>query len=74
MEREARRTVETVLEQIRQLPALDRRLLSLRFDKGWSARKISEELGIDDHRRVYTLLDRIIRSLRRKMKIVKSED
>lgn len=65
LEREARHTVEAVMDQVARLPAEDRRLLSLRFEQGWTARRIAEELGLGEQRSVYTRLDRILRGLRR---------
>jgi RNA polymerase sigma factor (sigma-70 family) len=65
VEREARTLVEDVLARIAALPAEERRLLTLRFANGWTARRIAEELGLDGQRSVYTILDRVIRGLRR---------
>jgi len=65
MEREARGVVQAVMERVGRLPAEDRRLLSLRFEQGWTAKRIAEELGLSGQRTVYTQLDRILRGLRR---------
>ena len=65
MEREARRLLETVTALVARLPFDERRLLSLRFEQGWTAKRIAEELGLDGQRSVYTRLDRIVRGLRR---------
>lgn len=42
----------------------DQELLALRFDRGWTARQISEELEMGGQRKVYTALDRAINQLR----------
>jgi RNA polymerase sigma factor (sigma-70 family) len=65
VEREARRTLEQVRDQIARLPANEQRLMTLRFEKGWSARRIAEELGLDGQRSVYTVIQRILRTIRR---------
>ncbi len=65
LEREARRTVEDVMTQVERLPAEERRLLSLRFEQGWTAKRIAEELGLHDQRSVYTVIERVLRALRR---------
>jgi DNA-directed RNA polymerase specialized sigma24 family protein len=65
MEREARSTVERVMAEISLLPDDERRLLSLRFDQGWSARRIADELGLVNQRSVYTVIERVVRVLRR---------
>jgi DNA-directed RNA polymerase specialized sigma24 family protein len=65
LEREARRTIERVQEQITRLPADEQRLLTLRFEQGWPARRIAEELGWDGQRSVYTVMERILRTIRR---------
>ena len=67
MEREARRTVDRLREIISGMDARDRMLLELRFERGWSAERIADELGLEPRRRVYTALERILRGLRRSM-------
>jgi RNA polymerase sigma factor (sigma-70 family) len=67
MEREARAVDERLQGIIASLPEDERRILSLRFERGWSARRIAEELGLSGPRGAYTLLDRIVRSLRRRI-------
>lgn len=69
MEREARRVLERVRELIDELPPEDRRVYSLRFERGWTAPQIAEELGLADPRGAYTLVDRIVRGLRRKLNV-----
>ncbi len=65
MEREARRTAGKLLEMMETLEPLERRMLQLRFERGWTAREIATELGLESPRGVYSLTDRIIRRLRR---------
>jgi DNA-directed RNA polymerase specialized sigma24 family protein len=68
MEREAQRTTASVKELVAVLPDEDQRLLAMRFENGWSAKKIAAELGNGDARAVYTALNRIVRGLRRTLK------
>ena len=65
MEREARRTAERVSELIAELAPEERRILTLRFERGWTARAIADELGLPGTRGVYTVLERVVRRLRR---------
>jgi DNA-directed RNA polymerase specialized sigma24 family protein len=65
MEREARATVERLASMIRALEPRERDLLQLRFERGWTARRIARELGLDGPRGVYSITDRIVRKLRR---------
>lgn len=67
MEREACDAVSRIRSLIGRLPAEDQRILTLRFERGWSARRIAEELGLPGPRGVYTVLDRILRGLRRQL-------
>jgi RNA polymerase sigma factor (sigma-70 family) len=67
MEREARRAMDRLRELIEQLPADDRQVYTLRFERGWSAQRIAEELGLADRRLAYTLIDRLKRVIRRKL-------
>ncbi len=53
------------LRYVAELPADERRILSLRFEEGLSAQEIADRLGISNRRRVFTILDRIVRKLRR---------
>lgn len=65
MEREARLTAERLAELIAALDPQDRRMLQLRFERGWTARRIADELGLPSPRGVYSITDRIVRQLRR---------
>lgn len=65
MEREARRTAEYLAELISELDPTDRRILQLRFERGWSAKQIADELGLPSARGVYSMTERILRHLRK---------
>lgn len=67
MEREARVVGDELSASIARLPAADREALTLRFEHGWSARRIAERLGLRDARSAYTLIERVLRSLRRRV-------
>src|SRR5262245_36151631 len=67
MERETQQTVAQVLAAIARLEPKDQEILTLRFDRGWSARKIAEELGLAGPRVAYTALERIVRRLKREL-------
>jgi len=67
MEREAQAVVDRLRGVIAALPPEEQRILSLRFERGWSARRIADELGLAGPRGAYTLLDRIVRNLRRRI-------
>jgi RNA polymerase sigma factor (sigma-70 family) len=67
LDHEARRTLLRVKEELDRLPADERKLLSLRFEQGWTAQRIAEELGLRGQRSVYTGIDRIVRALRRRL-------
>jgi DNA-directed RNA polymerase specialized sigma24 family protein len=65
IEDEARRLVDEVQALVARLPEDERRLLTMRFEQGWTAKRIAEELGFCEQRSVYTRIDRIVRGLRR---------
>src|SRR5262245_30401074 len=65
MEREARRTADHLRASIAALNPKQRRLVELRFEEGWSAQRIAEELGMRSRRSVYKSIDRIVGKLRR---------
>ncbi len=65
MEREARRTTDHLRASIAALGARDRRMVELRFEQGWTARRIAAELGMSGQKSVYKALDRILGKLRR---------
>jgi DNA-directed RNA polymerase specialized sigma subunit len=53
---------------IQDLTDREKRILRMRFEKKFSADRIASELGLDGRRRVYTIIDRIARKLRRAMR------
>lgn len=67
LDREARRTLLRVQAELEKLPDEERRLLTLRFERGWTAKRIAAELGLQEQRSVYTWIDRIVRTLRRRL-------
>ena len=65
MEREARRTADHLRASIAALGPRDQRLVELRFEQGWTARRIAEELGMKGQKSVYKSIERIVSKLRR---------
>lgn len=49
---------------LQEMSAEEREVMRLRFDEGWTARRIADEMGLDGQRRVYTIIDRVVRKLR----------
>ena len=64
MEKEASEIAGRVRRSVSRLPPVERQIIFYRFDRGWSAKQISDELGLGGQRRVYTLIDKIVRKLR----------
>lgn len=62
---EARETAAAIRAALDQLPEQERRILLLRFDQGWTARRIATELDLAGEQRVYTLIRKSQRTLRR---------
>ncbi len=56
-----------VRAMLAEMPAEAQEVMRLRFDEGWTARRISDELGLGGQRRVYTIIDRVIRRIRNKL-------
>jgi RNA polymerase sigma factor (sigma-70 family) len=65
LRRETEAAGRAVLEYLRRLPDEERKVLSLRFVHGRTAKEIAAEMGISTRRRVYTILDRVQRRVRR---------
>jgi RNA polymerase sigma factor (sigma-70 family) len=61
---ERQRTVARLERLKARLPAGDQRLLVMRFDRGWTARQISDALDMGGQRKVYTALNRVLNRLR----------
>lgn len=64
LDKEARATAARARELLDELPEAERVVLKLRFERGWTAAKIAEELGLESPRRAYTAIDRGLRYLR----------
>lgn len=63
--KETQATLDRVRELMQELPEQERLILELRFDDGWPARRIAEELELSGQREVYTIVTRAARTLRR---------
>lgn len=66
IQEEAERRVRKILALVAELPAEDRLILSLRFDKGMQAKDIARKLGYAKRRKAYSVIDRIIAGIRRR--------
>jgi DNA-directed RNA polymerase specialized sigma24 family protein len=67
LERESRRMLERIEALVAQLGDDERRLMHLYFDQGLPAPHIADTLGFPGPRRVHTILERIVRQLRRRL-------
>jgi RNA polymerase sigma factor (sigma-70 family) len=65
IEKEVHELAERVREQISRLPPDERAIVFFRFNRGWSAKKMAERLDLGSQRRVYSLINRVIRKLRK---------
>lgn len=63
--KETGRTIERIRELMQELPETERRVLEMRYDDGWSAHRIADELELSGRREVYTIANRAARRLRR---------
>jgi len=67
-----RKDLEAMGRRIRELLAEmndeEREVIRLRFDEGWTAQRIADELGFTGQRRVYTIIERVVRKLRNTLK------
>lgn len=66
-EREAQTAVDKVKKLVSALSPSEKEIIELRFNRGWTLKKIAEKLNLGSQRRVYTLFDRVIRKLRKSM-------
>ena len=64
MEAEARQTIARVLEHVGELSADEREVLKLHYEDGLTAKEIAERIHVDGPRKVYLILERIVRKLR----------
>jgi DNA-directed RNA polymerase specialized sigma24 family protein len=67
MEKEAKALMGRVKALVRSLPAEERAVLDLRFGRGLTARRVAGELGLSGPRRVYSLIEKSLRTLRRRL-------
>ena len=63
-----RKRLEEMGQRVRSLLAEmsgeEREVMRLRFDEGWTAKRIGDEMSLGGQRRVYTIIDRVVRKLR----------
>lgn len=59
------RMAARVRELLAELPDDEREIVRLRYEEGWTAQRIADEKGLAGQRRVYTILDGVLRKLRR---------
>ena len=64
MEAEARQTVARVLSMVEQLSPDEREVLTLHYQEGLTAKEIATRIQVDGPRKVYLILERIMRKLR----------
>ena len=64
LEQEARQTSEKIQALLSELPELDRKIIDLKFSKRLPANQISDKLALGGQRKVYTIIDRVLRKLR----------
>lgn len=64
-----RAATERMAARIRELLATlsdeERDIVRLRYEEGWTAQRIADEKGLAGQRRVYTILDNVLKKLRR---------
>lgn len=60
---------ERLRTEIAKLPHEERKVINLRFKRGLPAKKISEKLNLGGQRRVYTIINRVIRNLRASLQV-----
>ena len=65
MEKEAREMACRLAEHIGRLEPAERQLIELRFDRGRTADQIARDLGLAGPRAVYTMMERVLRKIRR---------
>jgi RNA polymerase sigma factor (sigma-70 family) len=59
------RMAARVRELLGELSPEERDIVRLRFEEGWTAQRIADEKGFSGQRRVYTILDGVLRKLRK---------
>lgn len=63
-DREKQRVEERLRSEIAKLPPEDQKVINLRFKRGLPAKQISRKLNLGGQRKVYTIINRVIRNLR----------
>lgn len=70
---EAARRAKKILNDLNQLSEQEKTIVKLRFEHGRTAGQISDEMGFSGPRKVFTMIDRIVRKLRAKTKPTATE-
>jgi RNA polymerase sigma factor (sigma-70 family) len=65
IEEDVKETAERVRLLLSRLTLDERKIIYFRFNRGWSAKEIAERTELGGQRRIYTLIDRVIRKLRK---------
>jgi len=65
MEAEARQTVARVLSMVERLSSDEREVLTLHYQEGLTAKEIADRIHLDGPRKVYLILERTVRKLRK---------
>jgi len=61
----ARESREQLRESLERLPNLDRQVLAMHYERRWTARTIARRMRLPNQRKVYTIVERALRRLRR---------
>ena len=64
IEQEINKVTAKMQKLVSTLPADEQRIVKMRFNDNMTAKQISIEMKLDDQRKVYTIIDRILRKLR----------
>jgi RNA polymerase sigma factor (sigma-70 family) len=64
MEKEASRLIARIGKILSQLSGEERRVIELHFQEGMSASKIAQKLNLENERRVYTVIERVVRRMK----------
>ena len=65
MLKEAEARTRRILALVEDLPHEEQRILTLRFERGMKAKDIAAKMGLSGQRKAYTVLDRILKKVRR---------
>lgn len=64
LEEEAAETAKQALDRLSALQPDERKVIYMKFYRGWSARRIADRLGISSPRRVYHIINNALKKLR----------